>query len=210
MIPSTVAALYVDPLGTYAGAPGVDLWPEARDARLYAGPWPVVAHPPCQRWGRFWHGSPRKPHQFVLGDDGGCFEAALHAVRMWGGVLEHPADSRAWDAFGIPKPRRHAGWLDCRDGYGGATCYVEQGHYGHAARKASFLYACCTDRPDLHWSASEQRLDPRTVERHGRAVAVRRGVVSLIGGRDKVRLRNATPEPFRDVLLALARSVTAP
>lgn len=49
----------------------VDPWPIDRDARKYAGPHPVVAHPPCQRWGRFWHGSTRKPHQFQLGDDGG-------------------------------------------------------------------------------------------------------------------------------------------
>jgi hypothetical protein len=59
----TVAALYVEPQGCYVGVPGVDPWDEARDARTYAGPHPVVAHPPCQRWGRFWHGSTRKPHQ---------------------------------------------------------------------------------------------------------------------------------------------------
>jgi hypothetical protein len=90
-----IAALYVQTDGVYAGLPGVDLWDEARDARTYAGPHPVVAHPPCQRWGRFWHGSPRKPHQHTLGDDDGCFAAALASVRRWGGVLEHPADSRA-------------------------------------------------------------------------------------------------------------------
>ncbi len=106
----TVAALYVEPKGCYVGAPGVDPWDEARDARTYAGPHPVVAHPPCQRWGRFWHGSTRKPHQFKLGDDGGCFEKALHAVMRWGGVLEHPAHSKAWDAVGRRKPEAGKGW----------------------------------------------------------------------------------------------------
>ena len=27
-------------------------------SRLYAGPHPVVAHPPCQRWGKLWAGQP--------------------------------------------------------------------------------------------------------------------------------------------------------
>jgi hypothetical protein len=47
-----IAALFVDPKGAYAGLPDVDLWGEARDARLYDGPYSVVAHPPCQRWGK--------------------------------------------------------------------------------------------------------------------------------------------------------------
>jgi hypothetical protein len=104
-----IAALYVEPGGAYYGLPGVDPWDQARDARLYAGPWPVVAHPPCERWGRFWHGSPRNPHQFKLGDDGGCFALALAAVRRFGGVLEHPADSHAFKAFGLNVPPRSGG-----------------------------------------------------------------------------------------------------
>ncbi len=46
-----IAALYVQEDGCYAGLAGVDPWPEVRDARKYAGPHPVAAHPPCQRWG---------------------------------------------------------------------------------------------------------------------------------------------------------------
>ena len=106
----TVAALYVEPKGCYVGVPSVDPWDEARDARTYAGPHPVVAHPPCQRWGRFWHGSTRKPHQYKLGDDGGCFAHALSDVMFWGGALEHPAHSKAWDAFGLLKPTMGKGW----------------------------------------------------------------------------------------------------
>ncbi len=48
-----IAALYVETGGCYFGVPWlIDPWDEQRDARLYAGPWPVVAHPPCQRWGK--------------------------------------------------------------------------------------------------------------------------------------------------------------
>jgi len=106
-----VAALYVEKDGAYFNLPGVDPWDEARDARKYAGPHPVVAHPPCQRWGRFWHGSTRKPHQHRLGDDGGCFVAAMNALMIAGGVLEHPADSHAWRTYGFKAPPRNGGWI---------------------------------------------------------------------------------------------------
>lgn len=53
-----IAALYVQTGGSYYNLPDVDPYDEARDARIYMGPWPVVAHPPCQRYGRFWKGQP--------------------------------------------------------------------------------------------------------------------------------------------------------
>ena len=200
-----IAALYVETGGAYFGVAGVDPWDAARDARLYAGPWPVVAHPPCERWGRFWHGSPRNPHQFKLGDDGGCFAAALAAVRRFGGVLEHPADSHAFKAFGLNAPPRAGGWV-AADGLGGAACYVEQGFYGHAARKPTWLYACGVKLPAMRWGRGEQRLHPGLVAKYGYAYARRQGVVSLIGGKDKKAKRNASPLPFRDVLIAMATS----
>jgi hypothetical protein len=209
-----VAALYVEPQGCYVGVPGVDPWDEARDARTYAGPHPVVAHPPCQRWGRFWHGSTRKPHQYKLGADGGCFKAAFDAVLRWGGVLEHPAHSKAWDAFGLRKPDAGAGWQ--LDGYMNGddesaacwVCYVEQGHYGHMSRKATWLIACGmkrADLPELNWTKGEQRLPEWMIERYGYEKARRIGVVAMVGGKNKTAIRNATPEPFRDLLLSIAR-----
>ena len=202
---TTVAALFVDPAGCYGNLLDVDPWPEERDARLYRGPHPVVAHPPCERWGRFWHGSTRKPHQFELGDDGGCFAAALDAVRTWGGVLEHPADSHAWLWFDLTRPERGMGW-QLADSFGGWTCYVEQGHYGHFSRKPTWLYACKAQLPELDWSRLPQRLHPRAVELHGYEKVRRIGVVAMIGGKNKKRVRDATPPELRDVLLAIAKS----
>jgi len=200
-----IAALYVETDGCYYGLDGVEPWDEARDARRYAGPWPVVAHPPCQRWGRFWHGSTRKPHQFKLGDDGGCFLAALDCVRTWGGVLEHPCDSHAWKFYDLAPPKRHAGWMPADD-CGGWTCYVEQGHYGHMSRKPTWLYAVVVDLPELDWSRGEQRLHPVALARYGYAKARRIGMTAMVGGKDKTRIRNATPPEFRDVLLSIART----
>lgn len=203
-----IAALFVQPDGVYAGLPDIEIWDEARDARRYAGPYPCVAHPPCQRWGRFWHGSPRKPFQFEMGNDGGCFAAALAAVRRWGGILEHPADSHAWDAFGLLAPPRSGGWI-VADWHGGWSCYVEQGFYGHPARKGTWLYAHGVELPSLRWGLGEQRLDPLMVERHGYEYARRKGLVSMIGGKRKTEIRNATPPVFRDLLISIAATAQA-
>jgi hypothetical protein len=83
----TVAALFVERDGVYFDLPGVDPWDETRDARLYAGPWPVVAHPPCNVWCQMASVNEKRWGRMV-GDDDGMFAAALAAVRRWGGVLE--------------------------------------------------------------------------------------------------------------------------
>lgn len=202
-----IAALFVEAGGIYSGLPGVDAWDQARDARLYFGPHPVIAHPPCQRWGRFWHGSTRKPHQFKLGDDGGCFSHALAAARFCGGVIEHPADSHAWEWFGLKKPPRSGGWV--RADSVGWTCHVEQGNYGHFARKPTWLYAVRTSRPDLQWGAGEQRIHPTALAKHGYEKARRIGVVAMVGGKDKTKIRNATPIAFRDMLISTIREMAA-
>ena len=54
-----VAALFVETDGCYFGLPDVEPWDQPLDARFYPGPFPVVAHPPCQRWGRVWFGGPQ-------------------------------------------------------------------------------------------------------------------------------------------------------
>ena len=45
-----IAALYVQKAGVYYGIDDVETWDEARDARTYPGPYPVVA--PTLEWGR--------------------------------------------------------------------------------------------------------------------------------------------------------------
>lgn len=208
-----VAALYVESGGSYFGLPGVDPWDEARDARNYAGPYPVVAHPPCQRWGKLWAGQPlwikQTGQRKIKGDDNGCFAAAIAAVRQFGGILEHPEQSHAWEHFGLNKPPRHGGWI-AADYLGGGrfgwTCCVEQGRYGHHARKPTWLYAVDTDRPGLEWGKSEMRLDPEIVARIGIERAKRRGEVASKGGGTDSPSRIGTPPAFRDLLLSIART----
>lgn len=205
-----IATLYVASNGSYANLAGVDPWDEKRDARRYAGPHPVVAHPPCQRWGKFWAGQPlyikRTGIRKKKGDDGGCFEAALRDVRKHGGVLEHPRDSFAWTHFNLNKPPRSGGWIKA-DAYGGWTCCVEQGRYGHYARKPTWLYVCKTKRPELRWGQSEMKLDPVVVARMGLQRAKRLGEVGSRGGGRDSAPRIGTPIEFRDLLIDLARSV---
>jgi hypothetical protein len=199
-----VSALYVATNGVYFGIPGVDPWDIHRDARRYGGPHPVVAHPPCQRYGRYWSGGPNVRVPKILGDDDGCFLSALSAVRIHGGVLEHPEASHAWKLFGLNRPPREGGWV-VADFEGGWTCCVEQGHYGHPARKATWLYACHVPLPELVWGPclGKQRLDEgfhSTEERRARRAA---------GQKPRKRLSPkeclSTPIAFRDVLLSIAR-----
>jgi len=208
-----IAALFVAKNGCYFGLDNVDPWDEARDARKYAGPWPVVAHPPCSRWCRL-AGLVEARWGHKRGEDGGCFASALASVRKWGGILEHPAYSDAFAAHGMPAPKP-GGWQRCLDG--GWGCHVEQWHFGHPAKKATWLYAYgATFLPSLIWGTTPDTAPPALIGHdtpQGLARRRPRALISWCGyhvadGEVRQRLgkkaASATPLAFRDLLISIA------
>ena len=209
-----VAALFVAPDGAYAGLAGVDAWTRDRDARLYDGSGPVVAHPPCARWSRLARLNESR-YGLPVGADDGCFAAAVAAVRRCGGVLEHPAGSLAWNAFGFLAPRG-GGWQRAGiDRPGWWTAEVNQGQYGHVGRKPTWLLTCGVDPddlPSLDWGrgglsrAGGGRVSAlRETWTNGRGGVIRGGAVEAMTRRERLW----TPPAFRDALIAIARSARA-
>jgi hypothetical protein len=190
-----VSALFVQAAGCYSDLPYVDPWDQIRDARKYAGPFPVVAHPPCQLWGNLaavnfarYGGAHNKP-----GNDGGCFRSALLSVRRFSGVLEHPANSRAFFAFDLGKPQPGT-WQRSADGVGWITA-VWQSAYGHRANKATWLYYVGRVPHELDWRRLPGTHQIGFQDRRGKALNK-----PTLGKREA----NATPIRFRNELLALA------
>lgn len=125
----SAAALYVEPRGPYPRL--TPTWfDEARDARTYRGPHPVVAHPPCGPWSklRAMCTLPESVRELAI--------LAVEQVRTYGGVLEHPAGSALWDFCQLPRPESLFA-----DQFGGRSYEVAQGDYGHKAPKLTWLYA---------------------------------------------------------------------
>lgn len=96
---SHVAVLCAAPNSIYKQIDGVVVYDAERDARTFSGGMPVVAHPPCRAWSAFCgHQAKPEPGEKELGP--WCVEQ----VRNSGGVLEHPAHSRLWQACDLPRP----------------------------------------------------------------------------------------------------------
>lgn len=187
-----VAALYIDPRGPYPAMPGVECWDAARDARLYDGPHPIVAHPPCGPWGHLRHLSGHDDPELAI--------RAVAQVRRWGGVLEHPAHSKLWEHCGLPLPG------ELQDEHGGVSIEVCQVDWGHVARKRTWIYIVGTrDLPPFpppgtptHWISGGR-------EREGkkrRATPVPPGIKVC-----SAQQRRRTPPAFAAWLVAIARSV---
>ena len=177
-------ALYVDVTrGPYAGL-GVDCWGIDRDARTYVGPHPVVAHPPCGAWGRYAHR--------YLGNDADCGPRAVEQVRAYGGVLEHPRDSRLWSVCRLPRPGEPP------DAFGGFSVEVYQSDFGHAADKRTWLYIVgAVDIPAM----------PPRLASVPAAYRKPSGRLSTALERMSKTERHLTPPAFAAWLLDLARQV---
>jgi hypothetical protein len=189
-----IAALFVQKDGCYYGLTHIDPWDEERDARLYNGGFAVVAHPPCQLWGKMaranysrWGGDHNKP-----GNDRGCFKSAVDNVNRCGGILEHPAQTYAWQEYGLEKPIKNQ-WTSSGRGF---VCEVWQSAYGHKANKATWLYYVGKNPPfDLRWDRVKGTHQVGFQDKRGKA----RNKPTLTK-----REANATPTEFRDELIKLA------
>lgn len=124
--------LYTCPRSTYLTL-DVDCWDKKRDATLFRGPGPVIAHPPCTSWGRL--------KAFCRTDDAATGPIAVSQVRRYGGILEHPVDSTLFHACGMPTTPGQ------RDFDGGYTIVIDQLLWGHRAQKRTWLYIVTDGEP---------------------------------------------------------------
>jgi hypothetical protein len=189
----TVAALYIDPRGPYPKLEGVECWDAERDARKYAGPWPVVAHPPCGPWANLRH-LHSTPSERAIGI------RAVEQVQKHGGVLEQPAGSLLWHSCTLPLTRHRGG-----DHF---SVEVEQVSWGHVARKRTWLYfvgiewalvmsTLRTGGTPTHWVSGGRRHN-----RKGSGGFAPPGIKIC-----SAQQRNRTPPAFAEWLVSLARSV---
>ena len=142
----TVAALYVLARGPYAAMEGVDAWPERRDALLYDGEGPVVAHPPCGPWS---NSGFRQLTKLSATQGPWLAPNAVLQVRRHGGVLEHPQRSHLWGKMSLPYPEPYRQTTIAgpeRDAWGGFTVELDQSAWGHKySHKRSWIYCVGID-----------------------------------------------------------------
>lgn len=133
-----ISVLFAHRRSVYKKLEGLDVWDEDRDARLWPGGNPVVAHPPCRAWGSLAHIAKPEPGERELAT------TAVAWVRKWGGVLEHPSKSKLWPEAGLPSPKRGE-----RDAWGGFSLHVDQVWWGHPAQKSTLLYCAGLEPRDV-------------------------------------------------------------
>lgn len=132
----TIAILFARHDSIYKTLPDCDVWDAERNALNWQGGCPVVAHPPCRAWGRLRHFAKPLPGEKELA------LWSVDVVRLWGGVLEHPASSLLWKVKPLPRAGE-------RDEWNGWTLPVLQYWWGHRAEKRTWLYICGVEPSEI-------------------------------------------------------------
>lgn len=174
-----VAALCVAVDSVYKSIPGVDCYDVDRNAATYAGPFPVVAHPPCRAWSHHCaHQSKHTEAEKMLAPF--CVET----IAKFGGVLEHPARSKLWRFMGLPEP----GFAP-KNGFWSLS--VDQSWWGDNRTKSTWLLFHGVDPADVQTPLRlfDSRLHVNTWNKLSK------------------RKRAATPPDFAQWLVAIARNL---
>lgn len=210
-----IAALYVLARGPYANMPGVDPWPAKRNALLYRGPDPIVAHPPCAWWSR------KLRHQLKLSSEQGPHLAPVAVVQVQGcgGVLEQPAESLLWETMGLPFPEPYRQMtIDGpeKDEHGGFTVEVDQSGWHrperrdqeHGEHKRTWLYMVGIDFAAVQLPPPAPSPEKSTVRRLDKRAGIksswRRSRYDMMGP----EARKRSPRAFAEWLVSLARTVS--
>lgn len=115
---------------------GCDCYDIERDALTWPGGRPAIFHPPCRSWGQLSHMAKPRAGERELS------LWAMQQVRRFGGVLEHPINSKFWAescclSWGV------------RDTFGGILIPVYQSAWGHRAPKLTGLYLVGVEVPRI-------------------------------------------------------------
>ena len=178
----SVAVLFARPDSVYLSIAGCEVYDAVRNALTWPGHCPVVAHPPCRAWGKL-----RTFARPVAGELA-LAAWAVGVVRVFGGVLEHPAGSTLWREMNLPL----AGSTDV---FGGWTYPVLQQWFGHKAAKATWLYICGSKvLPEVPFVLGDALYVVQSRKRSGYRPHITKAE------------REHTPRAFAEWLVAVARS----
>ena len=123
-----ITVLFVSDKSYYLRDERFDCWTKKRDVTNFCDMSPVIAHPPCRLWGRLRSLSTADKSEKLL-----AVSSVAH-IRVFGGVLEHPAGSKLWSECGLPIPGQ--GY----DIFGGFSISINQSWFGYPAVKNTWLY----------------------------------------------------------------------
>ena len=84
---ATISALFVRKDSVYKTL-GVDCWDIERDATLWPGGNPIIAHPPCRAWGQLSHLANPRPGEKELAIQ------SVKWIREWGGGIGTPGSKQ--------------------------------------------------------------------------------------------------------------------
>lgn len=172
-----VAVLFARHDSVYKTLPGCEVFDKSRNAMSFRGNMPVIAHPPCRTWGKLAHFAKAPIHEPAYAS------WAVQQVRLYGGVLEHPLNSKLWRKSRLPDFKK----INI-DRWGGWTLSTVQWWFGHLSLKPTLLYIVGISPNDI--PRQEYRLidfSLRTVESLSK------------------RQRELTPVAFAEWLVEIAR-----